>query len=399
MITTQSSDSLHPKEPYILWDDRQTLPTVEQPDAWDRISDIQYQMIKKREPEIDGYNFVHGVAIILYKNKMFATWGANKGAENTVGEEALFCVSHDLGKSWSAVKTIGAPTMDVGRSHGVFIESQQRLWAFIPVFFKEGEGNFKGLSMELFVLNEQTESWENQGIVAHGFWPLLEPVRMQNGNWFVSGCDQHWRAVVAISDGDNFHHWQVTKIPMGGKHYTEASAWIEGDTITTVLRNQEPLDELNICAAVSVSRDGGKTWSTAVESNLPMNTCKPYCGMLSTGQRYMIGHSIQGANRARDALTIAVSRPGEPILNKVYLIRDKQIPDKLKSNYSVPFTRSFAYPHAIEHQGYLYIVYSAMHAQQGEGRMYWNINDLEMAIIPISSLHANEQTIGSAQSV
>ena len=49
---------------------------------------------------------------------------------------------------------------------------------------------FPGLGMEAFTLHEATDAWEPQGVVARGFWPFREPMRMEDGNWFIPGCDE-----------------------------------------------------------------------------------------------------------------------------------------------------------------------------------------------------------------
>ncbi|NCQ32696.1 MAG: cycloinulo-oligosaccharide fructanotransferase, partial [Armatimonadetes bacterium] len=109
------------------------------------------------------------------------------------------------------------------------------------------------------------------------------------------------------------------------------------------------------------------------ESNLPLTGSKPYCGKLSTGQRYLIANTVRHPQRSRAPLTIAVSRPGEKLLCRVFRIRDARRPgagDEVDKN--------LCYPHAVEYDGKLYVIYSA-----GVGS---NLNDCELALIPIEAL-------------
>jgi hypothetical protein len=112
---------------------------------------------------------------------------------------------------------------------------------------------------------------------------------------------------------------------------------------------------------------------------MPLSTSKPYCGYLSTGQRYLLGNSVRGGNYSREHLTIAVSRPGEKLLCRVWLIRDADIPEPLRDTYGYTDRQHLAYPHAIEHNGRLYVAYSAGHRGA-------NQNSAELAVIPVEAL-------------
>ena len=196
---------------------------------------------------------------------------------------------------------------------------------------------------------------------------------MADGNWLIPGCDEHWRASVAISRGDDLTTWDSVKIPVRGRVHTEATCWIDGPQITLVMRNHSPRDRGLNCAAVSLSRDYGRTWSPSVDSNLPMTTSKPYAGTLSTGQRYLLGTVCRDHGGKRWPLTIAVGRPGQKTLCRIWRIRDARRPGAGDA-----VDKALAYPHAIEHDGKLYVIYSA--------GLRGNRNDCELAILPVNAL-------------
>ena len=52
------------------------------------ISNVEFHVIKKWDKKSDGYTFLHGVGLAQHKGKLYASFGHNKGAENTVSEEA-----------------------------------------------------------------------------------------------------------------------------------------------------------------------------------------------------------------------------------------------------------------------------------------------------------------------
>ncbi len=142
---------------------------------------------------------------------------------------------------------------------------------------------------------------------------------------------------------------------MNGKHITNISRY-----------GGKPL------ALISTSDDYGRTWATMLPSNLPMATSKPYAGTLSTGQHYLVCTTTADTGGKRSPLTIAVSKPGESVFSKVFLIR----PSVFIGTPGVSDPKAdFSYPYAVEHEGKLYVGYThKSHAAN------------EVAVIPVSSL-------------
>jgi hypothetical protein len=175
---------------------------------------------------------------------------------------------------------------------------------------------------------------------------------------------------VAISQGDDFTKWELVVIPAApnlGEIWGESTVIVENKRILNISRYGA-----KACALVSVSEDHGRTWTPSAPSNLPMATSKPYAGILSTGQRYLVCTTTADTGGRRSPLTIAVSKPGESVFSKVFVIRRSVFP----SGPGVSDPRAdFSYPYAVEHDGKLYIGYThKSHAAN------------ELAVIPVRSL-------------
>ena len=54
----------------------------------ERLEGVEFSVIKKHEPEQDGYDWLHGVALCWHKGRLWASYGTNRGKENTPTEEA-----------------------------------------------------------------------------------------------------------------------------------------------------------------------------------------------------------------------------------------------------------------------------------------------------------------------
>ena len=341
------------------------------------LSDVQgvrFQVIKAHEPEKDGYIWLHGVGLAWHKGKLYASFGHNKGSENTAGEQARGRVSSDGGKTWSDTFTIGVGhEPDRAVSHGVFLSHGGELWAFQGAF----TGRMKDVHTRAYRLDESSGLWKEQGsVVDGGFWPMQEPLKMADGNWIMSGVHvgDGNPAAVAVSRGDDLTKWEQVRIPKPDRQnmWGESTVIVDGARVMNVARfGGKPT------ALVAVSDDYGRTWTKSLPSNLPMATSKPYTGTLSTGQRYLVCTTTADTGGRRAPLTIAVGRAGENGFRKIFRIRNAE--DSAGPGDSNA-RASLSYPYAVERDGQLYVGYSNSGGRRG------NHNSAELAIIPVAAL-------------
>ncbi len=381
-VTLPSSARL--SETHELWDDTRPLPNAADLPV---LQGVRFSVIKPYEFQNDGYRFLHGVGLGFHKGLLYASFGHNRGGENTESEEARFCVSKDDGQNWSAVRSMDVGQPGLGVSHGVFLSHEGTLWAFMGAY----TGTMQGVHTRAYRLNEQTEEFEKRGtVVAGGFWPMQQPLRMEDGNWIMSGIvvGNGNPAAVAISRGDDFQQWELVVIPLAedlGKVWGESAVIVEGGRVTNIARWGHTARAL-----VAVSEDFGRTWTPSRPSNLPMATSKPYAGKLSTGQRYLICSTSADGGKRRAPLTISLSQPGETVFRQVYVIRHADFPTGPGESHP---QASLSYPYAIEQAGKLYVGYSNNGGNKnriGTGRELWNNNSAELAIIPLEALQREE---------
>ena len=344
-------------EPAILWDPAVPLPTRA---AAPVLDDVAFHVIKKQRPDADGCNWTLGVGLVWHKDKLYASYGFNKGDENTFSEEAHVRVSEDGGTTWGTPVVIDSGGGNLGVSHGVFLSHGGRLRAFMGGFYDR----FQKTHTRAYVLDEATGVWKPEGVVVeNGFWPMQEPQKMVVGQL----------PAVAISNGDDFTKWDLVVIeaaPNLGDIWGESTVIVEGSRITNISRyGAKPV------ALISTSADYGRNWTPAIPSNLPMTTSKPYAGKLSTGQRFLVCTTTADSGGGRSPLTIAVSKPGQPLLSKVFVVR-RSVSEKTPG-VSDP-RAEFSYPYAVEHDGKLYVGYT--HKSHIAN---------ELAVIPIASLRAD----------
>ena len=366
-----------------LWDDAQEIPKAAELPL---VQGAEFHVLKQKRPDEDGCKWTLGVGLAWHKGKLYASYGFNKGSENTPTEEAHVRVSRDGGKTWDKPVVMDAGEGNLGVSHGVFLSHGGRLWAFMGAFYD----NRQRTHTRAYRLNETSGQWEPHGVVIdRGFWPMQEPQRMADGNWIMagfrvaSGFGQAGNLpAVAISKGDDFTKWDLVVIPaapnLGSNLWGESTVIVESKRILNIARYGK-----KAIALLSVSEDHGRSWTAAAPSNLPMATSKPYAGTLSSGQPYLVCTTTADTGGARSPLTIAVGKPGESVFSKVFLIRTSVFEGT--PGVSDP-KADFSYAYAVEHEGKLYIGYThKSHAAN------------ELAVIPVDQLRVEHQSLSQAE--
>ena len=359
-----------------LWDTAVKVPSASE---LSELDDVEFQVVKQHEPEVDEFDWLHGIALAWHGEKLFASYGHNREKENTASEIANYSVSSDAGKTWSTPKLIDEGDQEnLAVSHGVFLSKGEKLWAFHGAF----HGRMNNIHTRAYSWDEKTGHWTKHGTVINdGFWPMQEPQRMPDGNWIMSGLQvvdgiskPNNPAAVAISHGDDLLNWDLVIVPKSPElnMWGESTVQIDGSKILNISRYRIPM------ALWSTSNDHGRTWTTMRQSNLPMAASKPYAGTLSTGQNYLIGNTSADNNNRRWPLTIAVTKPHGKQFCRTYRIRNAIHDGPGESNAAA----ALSYPYAVEHSGNLYVGYS------NNGGRGANRNSAELAIIPIESLNA-----------
>lgn len=328
-----------------------------------------------------GHEFVHGAHLLPVGPDLWCAFAQNSGPENTATESAMLRTSADGGSTWSDDSPIATPEPSYGVSHGVFMRTATGDVHFLTGVVNDG---MKGIGTRRYVWSPQTEAWTGPEWVADGFWPLQEPIRLDSGRLLMAGV---WKsdglaylpyaaappAVLVSRDGTGAE-WRmvVPLVESDGSYWGESSLLSCGDRLLLLARSSPETGVL--LAAQSV--DGGQSWSATAPTDLPFTSSKPHAGRLSTGEPYLIGTSFTGVTSQRSVLTISLGRPGSTeftITRAIRFAEQSGLPDSSPGG-------ALSYPHAIEHDGNLYITYS------NDGGRRYNCNGIELATIPVTDM-------------
>lgn len=342
------------------------------------LHDIDFTYIHKTYAENEEYHFLHGVSIDRYQGKWYATFAYNNGDENTVTEVIRGKTSMN-GHGWKDAFCLPATPQKYANSHSVFAQHNGELWLLGPHFMGLGPTPhtlkgypsiwFQQLFLEGWKYNTTKDSWTSVGRIGDDFWPLQPPEKMENGSYIMAGIDEYWRACVAVSDGDDFTRWRVHKLELQEEVFTEPGIWVRGHKVCMVMRNESyRSDDGFYHAMVAVSDDDGESFSEVMESNLPMNTTKPFCGRLNDGRPYLIFNYSPKSAQDRSRLLLGIGEKNSFAIRRVYVVDE--------------WDGGLSYPYAGQFDDRLIVVYSA----KSPGAPRGNYNDAKMAQIPIEVL-------------
>ncbi|MCC7492901.1 MAG: exo-alpha-sialidase [Fimbriimonadaceae bacterium] len=351
--------------PVALWDDRQAFPSIESLPELRCVTHVQLH-----QAAAGDFQFLHEASLAWHGDTLYAAW-ANDPQDECSPQGACRGRRSADGRTWGPAATI-APSGEghVCRNHGELVSDGQALHGFVARFRYGGPDIFTELVTERYTLSDA--GWQGGGAVAADFWPFTKPLRTAAGHWVMLGVNHDTYPVAALSAGDCWDRWQVVPIPApAGLIFVEPGLWVAGDRCRAVCRYQarsaqQPVTVGEV-ALVADSLDGGRSWTLAAPSNLPLAHSKVWCGHLSSGQRYLIGNL-----RNRDTLFLAVSRPGEELLCRAWRLRHGRSPEPRQAGRCKD--PQWSYPSAVERDGELFVAYSVAK------------EDCALSIVPLAAL-------------
>ena len=325
----------------------------------------------------DSFKFLHEAAIIEFKGVLYASW--YNCVETELRGYTPICGkrSYDNGKTWTEMEIIAQD------------ESCQILYC--PPVYGICDGKLYLLmnqmvgadlihSLDLYVLNEQTDSFElvwsrpipfklNTNVVTLPNGKLLLPGRVAELDGFPN------TPAVLISDSGKIDaEWRLVKIapdgalPDGDKLiHPEISVIIQNHTLYMFNRNDRKRVPL-----VYLSKDWGESWSPLLCHDIPYINSKIYTGSLSNHKNFLIANEyVKDSKRSR--LVAYFTDKDTMEFNKRLVLTDYPLDPQQGEPYACH------YPAVCESNGKLYIIASIDYQGVGRGAILLivNIEDID----------------------
>ncbi len=296
-----------------------------------------------------GWQFNLHSYITHFDGLFWAIWSSGKVDEDAAGQVVRYATSMD-GLRWSEDSVLTGPPQTAegaGKciARGVFVH-EGRLTALVAWMSAKG---WSDLRLMRFVW--ENGRWENKGVFLDNCMNNYPP-RPIHGRLFMTRRPVERGVHTALADDLAGTRWTIEPLPMGPgiTELSEPSWYVDPDGVVhMLLRVQSPRAKV---LARSVSHDHGVTWSPAVLTDYPDATSKNFTGRLSNGWYYLINNANP---RGRDPLVISFSRDGWTFSHPIALRKDA---GPLRYQGAYKGSGTFQYPHALEHNGALWVIYA-----------------------------------------
>ncbi|MEP7361639.1 MAG: exo-alpha-sialidase [Acidobacteriota bacterium] len=288
----------------------------------------------------------------FFDGKFWAMWSTHPTNGNFHGMTVVYSTSVD-GTKWSApgpITTIPAGKRYVARG---FWSRNGKLLALAS--FDSGQPKSQkywaapDLELQAFEWNPKTAKWSLLGVAYKDAINNFPPKKLPGGQWMMARRDYQFRLTLMTGGVAGFDRWAISEVPNPeDRSFNEPDVVVRADgSVAMHIRDNSRSKWLYR----SVSKDGGLTWSVPEQTNFPDATSKNFNLRLSNGLYVLVSNP---SPNSRVPLTVGTSRDGATY-DRIAIVDDTPGGPRIPGVDKGP---GYTYPHAIEHGGYLYVIYS-----------------------------------------
>ena len=326
----------------------------------------------------DDRLYAHHPYIARYEDEFWAMWSAGFEHEDRPGQMIRYTRSAD-GHRWTPFQTLTEPSLsETGLAtciaRGIFV-NRDRLTALVYERDPKGADD-TAASNRLQRYFWESNGWEFDRVILEDALNNYPP-RPIGDRLFMTLRRDRGKMHTALSVDLSGDHWEVSRLPgVTETHPMSEPSWYVDPQggVHLIFRDGGRSGFL----FRSLSDDGGKTWTEPVQTNYPDATSKNFSQRLGNGLYYLINNPQRGRRRrgteaSRDPLGISFSWDGWSFAHPRLLRMGA--PERRFESYTKDI--GFAYPHALEHGGSLWVIYST------------NKEDIEISQFPLKDLYGD----------
>lgn len=308
--------------------------------------------------------------LAYHDGRYWAMWSQGTAVEDRVGQRVGYATSTD-GLLWSEARFLSPEPRGYGPDSPLFGQRTAEGFRYIARGFwqRDGEflalasldeaGGFFGPSLDLhaFRWNPSREGWDDIGVIARDTINNFPPVKLATGEWAMVRRD-HLRNVYLLFGGlkspTDWTHVPLVRYQTGDAFRPEEPLlWtLPGGRLMGFYRDNSHSKRI----VRAWSDDHGRSWTAPERTNFPDATSKIF-GMRTSRGWYVLISNANPALLQRNPLCLAVSADGVTFTQLARLPVPAS-PMDLRPREGVRKAAGFQYPHAIEQDGHLFVVYS-----------------------------------------
>jgi hypothetical protein len=287
--------------------------------------------------------------LLHHEGKFWCMWSHGPVVEDVPTQHVRYATSED-GLKWSESKPLTGPPAE-GRAYiarGFWVRDGELL-ALVASY--KGKGAFgvdKDLKLVAFGWEPKSATWKERGVAYENAINNFAPEKLATGEWMTTRRDARFNVFMLIGGTKSFADWRVVPVVdrlallrSTGFSPDEPIWWEQPDqSLIALFRDNGGSSRL----FRAVSKDHGETWSAPARTEYPNATSKLFSLRTSRGYRVLISNANPALGRRE--MHLALSEDGDSFTRMAKL----DIPSAKAT--------TFQYPHAIEHDGALYIAFS-----------------------------------------
>jgi len=297
-------------------------------------------------PVSDALKFQLHDYLIHHDGKYWCLFSHGPVVEDVPTQFVSYATSDD-GLKWSEAKPVmpapAAPYAYIARDFWV---RDGELLALVAHFRDKGAfGVNKDLKLEAYAWDPATETWKFKTVVYENAINNYAPQRLADGNWMMTRRDPRFTVYMlrgGVKDLSDWESFQVVKRLEVPKFAPDEPVWwqLPDGRLHALFRDNGGSSRLY----QAFSSDEGRTWTRPQITNFPNSSSKLFPMRLKSGAWILISNA--NPKWGRREMYLSISEDGLTFTKMARLM----IPSAKAT--------TFQYPHAIEHDGKLTIVFS-----------------------------------------
>ncbi len=326
-------------------------------------------------------HYSNNVVLVAFKDWLYCQWQSSATDEDSDDTWTAYSRSKD-GKTWTAPMKLAVP-FGKGRCsaggwwiHGDTLIAYINVWPQPPATDPSGNAYYMtstdGLTWSKITPLPMKDGTPMKGVIEQGFHALPSG-RLIAACEFQPGLTT---SPIYSDDPSGIRGWvraSYTNLAHTGltAREIEPSWFLRSDGVPVmVFRDQNSTNRV----WASSSTDKGKTWPTAVETDMPDGRAKQCAGNLPDATAFMVNNPVNVTRRS--PLGITLSKDGKTF-TQAYAIRKGGSDLQAQRYTGKAKTLGYSYPKSTIWNGYLYVSYST------------NKEDVQYTRIPLGSLQLN----------
>jgi len=297
-----------------------------------------------------------------FDGRYWAMWSHGLRQEDYPEQHVQYSTSVD-GLTWTEAKLIVGPSIEkdfryIARGFWIYDGQLIALASHDESYDKTGKKKLFGPSLELraFRWNVAAQNWLSHGVLAKDTINNFPPAPLQDGTWAMVRRDHHSKVsmlIGGVAAPDRWTNFPIA-IPDGSNLQADEPVLsvLPDGSVLGLFRDNGHSKRLYR----ALSHDNARTWTVPTQTNFPDATSKFFALRTSRGY-YVLVSNANPAPQQRLPLCLSVSEDGVTY-TRMARLPVPTAPQDLLSRTGIRKAAGFQYPHAIEHDGSLQIIYS-----------------------------------------